>query len=103
MKQSLEYLPALLALSGLVSDPTLSLGPLPSISRNSTTHETAAVPMLQAMLFDDVKIWPVSLPNPTRLRWAYIIRMLKHCLSCTTLSDDDGPLMEQAASIRDEV
>merc|ERR1712190_333420 len=36
---------------------------------------------IQAALFNDVKMWPVAMPDSVRVRWDYSFRALRHLLT----------------------
>ncbi|CAE8597892.1 unnamed protein product, partial [Polarella glacialis] len=83
-EESLVLLPLVAALSAIVSDPDIPIGPfppLPASSLEGATGAAAGLAVLQAALFNDVKMWPVAFPHASRARWDYALRSLKVALA----------------------
>eukprot|EP00928_Gymnodinium_smaydae_P093761 TRINITY_DN7806_c1_g2_i1.p1 TRINITY_DN7806_c1_g2~~TRINITY_DN7806_c1_g2_i1.p1 ORF type:complete len:752 (+),score=147.49 TRINITY_DN7806_c1_g2_i1:34-2256(+) len=119
--QSLVALPLIVSLASVVWDPTARLGIFPPVRPTNGLQQAqmmeaeAEVPagsgtlaLLQAALFEDVKMWPVALPDAARVRWDYALRTVLHALLAARRRGDcgerlEGPLDEELDSIRDEV
>eukprot|EP00927_Polykrikos_kofoidii_P023770 TRINITY_DN21781_c0_g1_i1.p1 TRINITY_DN21781_c0_g1~~TRINITY_DN21781_c0_g1_i1.p1 ORF type:complete len:903 (-),score=130.24 TRINITY_DN21781_c0_g1_i1:38-2707(-) len=101
-------LPTICVLSACVGDAGLPLGIFPPLHVTQTGREavlgTAGLALLQAALFNDVKLWPVSLPDAARSRWDYAMRAVRNALSRSRTDDDDiCPLDPHLDSLEREV
>jgi len=81
-QESLSILPVITTLANLVADPALGLGPFPPSQRSREVPLViTGLALLQTALFNDLKMWPVALPESARLRWDYALRTLRHVLA----------------------
>jgi len=95
-RDAFSMLPVIATLGALVVDPDITFGIFPSVPRTQSviggvmswpaTSEDevplgcAGIAMVQGALFNDVKMWPIVLPDILRLRWDYGLRTLRHLL-----------------------
>merc|ERR1712194_161302 len=71
-------------LGSLVGDADLCLGIFPPLNEFRSIEVplgVAGVALVQAALFNDVKLWPVAFPDAVRVRWDYSLRSLRHMLT----------------------
>lgn len=81
-QESLDYIPVVAILAGVVGDKTLNLGPFPALqpAKHEVPLSLIGLALMQAALFNDLKMWPVALPELAHLRWEYALRSLRHSL-----------------------
>eukprot|EP00929_Paragymnodinium_shiwhaense_P105191 TRINITY_DN70111_c0_g1_i1.p1 TRINITY_DN70111_c0_g1~~TRINITY_DN70111_c0_g1_i1.p1 ORF type:complete len:804 (+),score=205.35 TRINITY_DN70111_c0_g1_i1:71-2482(+) len=83
-KESLRILSLIAGLSALVNNRNRVIGAFPPVRDESLDKEvplgTGALAILQAALFNDVKMWPVAFPAAARTRWDYAFRFLQNAL-----------------------
>lgn len=80
-QETLSILPVVVTLANLVADPVINLGPFPPARGcPEVPLVVTGLALLQTALFNDLKMWPVALPESARLRWDYALRALRHTL-----------------------
>lgn len=110
-QDTLLLVPLLMILSDLVLDPNLALGPFEPLHRDLGLDaailgrrlpvESASLAVLQAALFNDVKMWPVALPAPARARFDFTLRYLK--LACQKVEEQSASRLPGAEALRPEL
>jgi len=109
-QDSLALIPFVAVLSAMVMDSDLPMGPFAPVpasqaSLSSLPGATAGLALLQAALFNDVKMWPVTMPHQARSRWDYALRSLKVILSTRRNEEEDKtrmPRLPGVDELRDE-
>lgn len=81
VEDCMHVAPLLAALASGVADPTLPMGFFPPNNGGETLGADvpfggATVALLQAVVYGEVRIWPVTLPAALRSRWDYVLRTL---------------------------
>eukprot|EP00435_Cladocopium_sp_Y103_P063887 s1350_g25.t1 len=110
-QDTLLLVPLLMILSDLVLDPNLALGPFEPLHRDLGLDAailgrrlpvaSASLAVLQAALFNDVKMWPVALPAPARARYDFALRYLK--LACQKVEEQSASQLPGAEALRHEL
>eukprot|EP00930_Biecheleria_cincta_P039682 TRINITY_DN27257_c0_g2_i1.p1 TRINITY_DN27257_c0_g2~~TRINITY_DN27257_c0_g2_i1.p1 ORF type:complete len:766 (-),score=184.68 TRINITY_DN27257_c0_g2_i1:73-2370(-) len=107
-QEAITHIPLIAVLSSLVSDSRIALGPFAPVPEGQSAPSrlpgaAAGLALLQAALFNDVKMWPVSLPHQARARWDCALRALKVVLAVVReeVHKSSGPRLPGVDDVRD--
>lgn len=103
-QDSLMLAPLIMAVSDLAMDPQLPIGPFaPVVGHGDAMQHSMGLALLQALLFHDVKMWPVSLAPQLRSRLEFALRALKVVLGQKEEENHShSPRLPGVDEIRDE-